>query len=557
MNLKLYFRLASVVLLLLPFLSFTQGNNMTLFARNTKSNTDYFSKSDSTDFSKAVVVKSASTKFDLNSLKNNPIYGLVEDYKEGFSRIRKNQVYGFINDKGEEIITPQYDYAEPFNHGKALTKKFFWQFVDKNGNESEVLKGVKEAKALSEGISIVTFENGKSALIDNNFDQTLKPISDEFDEISVLNAQTLIVSQKNKFGLVTIFGKEKLPLTYEKIIKINESDEWMIIKKGGKYGLVDIAGEALINTEYDKIETFSMFSIGSKAYLNLLATNEKGLRLIEINNRNASKQYQRIDNLNQFALAKVMLKDKVEKFGYIDILGNEVILPNFIELGNFSKFGLVIANNHKKESTLFDSHGKEVLSESPNTTYAHTDTLFSSGLIAIKVLKEGDIAKFHLIDRKQMKPITTEPYSSISKFGNYLAFQKNDKWGLMEKNGNIILNPEYEQFLFESEETFGVKYGNEKYGFIDNKGKIKVSFEMKEIAPFEGGAAIVSKGNNKFGVVNHIGAKIIPLVFKSIVRENQQFVINSTDDKFIVDFKGDCKQNCDKYYEVLKKVNKK
>ncbi len=554
MKSKLYFRLFSGVwLLLLHFHAEAQFKKPYLIAKNDSSKPQLYT--DSTD--NTIIKSSLGNKFDLNTLRQNPNYGLVDEYREGVSRIRKNQVFGFINEKGVEVITPQYDHAENFNQNKALVKKFFWHFIDKNGNESEILKGVVDARALHEGISVVRFENGKSALIDNKFDENLKPISAEFDEISQLNTQTLIVSNKSKYGLINIYGQEKLALIYEKIIKINESDDWMIIKNDGKYGLVDVKGEALIKAEYDKIETFSMMSIGEKSYLNLLASNEKGIRLIEINNRQTSEIYQKINDFNQFGLAKVTTKDKIEKYGYIDFTGKEVIAPTHTELGNFNKFGLVIANNHKKESTLFDTKGNIILSESSYTSYVHTDTLFSSNLIAVKVLVGSETPKFHLIDRKLMKPITGEPYASISKFGNYLAFQKNEKWGLMEKNGNILLNPEYEQFMFESEEMFGVKYNNDKYGFIDTKGKIKVSFDYQEIKPFENGVAIVSKGNNKMGVVNQIGAKIIPLTFKRILRENQNFVVNTSDEQFRLDFKGNCQQNCERYYEILKKINKK
>ena len=61
--------------------------------------------------------------FALDSLKRNPRYGSIDNYKEGFARIKKDQVFGFLNYCGDEIITCQYELADNFNNGKALVKK--------------------------------------------------------------------------------------------------------------------------------------------------------------------------------------------------------------------------------------------------------------------------------------------------------------------------------------------------------------------------------------------------------------------------------------------------
>jgi len=125
--------------------------------------------------------------FPLESFKGNSRYGLVENYHQGFARIKKDQVFGFLNFCGDEAIPCQYEKAEPFNDGKALVKKFDWYYVDVYGNESDALENIIDVKALRLGISIAKFKNGKQALIDNSYDISKKPLSDFYDEIVAFN----------------------------------------------------------------------------------------------------------------------------------------------------------------------------------------------------------------------------------------------------------------------------------------------------------------------------------------------------------------------------------
>jgi hypothetical protein len=144
-------------------------------------------------------------------LENAEKYAAVETYKQGFSRVKKEKVgFGFVNICGEEIVQCQYSHAENFNDGKALVKKNSWLFVDILGNESEELKEVTDALALTKGISLVRFKNGKYALIDNQFDKTQIPVSDIYDSIEPLNFENFRVTIGNETKVINIEGTEVL-----------------------------------------------------------------------------------------------------------------------------------------------------------------------------------------------------------------------------------------------------------------------------------------------------------------------------------------------------------
>ena len=103
--------------------------------------------------------------FGLDQLRSNARYGFVENYNEGFARIKKDQVFGFLNYCGDEVVPCQYQNAQAFNNGRALVKKLDWFFIDAQGTESETLASVVDARSLKHGVSIAKFANNKFALI--------------------------------------------------------------------------------------------------------------------------------------------------------------------------------------------------------------------------------------------------------------------------------------------------------------------------------------------------------------------------------------------------------
>jgi WG containing repeat len=144
-------------------------------------------------------------------LENAEKYTSVEIYKQGFARIKQDKLgYGFVNICGEEIVKCQYSNAENFNDGRALVKKNHWLFVDIAGKESEQLKEVTDALALTKGISLVRFKNGKYALIDNQFDKTQTPVSDIYDSIEPLNFENFRVKIGTETKVINIEGTEVL-----------------------------------------------------------------------------------------------------------------------------------------------------------------------------------------------------------------------------------------------------------------------------------------------------------------------------------------------------------
>lgn len=516
--------------------------------------------------------------FELAPLKQNPRYGLVEDYSQGFARVRKDMVFGFMDLCGKTVIQPQYDQAERFNDGKALVKKYFWHFIGTDGKESEVLEGIIEGKAVKYGISIAKFANQKVAFIDNDFDKSKKPISMYFDEIENFIGDLFRVRIDKRYGLIKIDGSAVTDVTYERIY-LSEANKWIIIEQDKKVGLIDVDGNTRIKPSYESIISVNVDPAISKAS-SIIAKDAAGYRIIELKDRKLSDVYASIGLFNSFGLARACKSPTptTTRCGYIDYEGKEIIPSNFDKVSDFAVSGFVVVTEQNTNCSMpvgncqtdmvYDRFGRLVIGktkpDSPiGTIYAITDTLIAQTLVAVKTLTANADGKFeegyNLVNKYSYTRFTKEAYQLIKRFDkNYFAIRKNNVWGLIDNFGNEVLAPTYMDLVHSSDGLFGVMYDNEKYGYIDETGKIRITFEYTEINPFSNGLAIVSQGKSRYGIINKFNAKIAPCMFKTITTQDGKYTLLDKNNTYVLNSEGDCvSDNCKEFYDIVRKANQK
>ncbi|MEY4933769.1 MAG: hypothetical protein RIS64_128 [Bacteroidota bacterium] len=539
--------------------------------------------------------------YPIESLKNNARYGLIEPYKEGFARIKKDQVFGFLNYCGDEVVQAQYQMAEPFNNGKALVKKVDWFFIDAAGNESAALAGVTDAKAIAHGVSLVRFSNGKTALVSNRFAETKAPLSALYDAIEPFHKKEVFkVRLGNKFGLISLNGLVKLEAAYDDIEPTNVENLYAITQNQ-KIGFIDTDWKIKFQPTFDKVTAFNNFGLAvakegesyrlishktfkfSKLYKEIgefnasaLTTmrNEAGLfGIIDAELRVIIEPlYYSIGAFNDFGLAPACRTEK--KCGFINKVGKETISPLYDEVKEFNKFGLVVVREITKNCTnnkicktdlVYDKTGKLVIDKpaagSPQKIkYEVLDSLHSEKFIPIKMYKDDDLQGFHLVDPSDMHLVTAMAYQVITPYDQNQVFRvrKDNLWGLTDTSGKIIVKPTYVEIRKPSEGFYPVRSEDDKWGFIDKKGKIVIPYEYDDVKAFRNGHAVVSKGGkNNWGLINKFNAKIIPCFFKTVnVSDGRYEMIDPDGKAYMVNDKGDCEQNCQKFEEIRKKANK-
>jgi hypothetical protein len=544
--------------------------------------------------------------FELDGIRGNSRYGLVENYHEGFSRIRKDQVYGYLNLCGDEVITCQYERAEPFNAGRALVKRVDWYFVDGEGNESEALENVAEGKTLKQGIYLVRTLNGKQAFIDNNYDVTKVPLSQLYDGIdSFYHKDVFKVRNNKKTGLISLNGKTIFDAIYDNVESTNLSGIYRINQNKG-IGLLDTTWAIRTSPTYDAISDFNSFGLAtarnakgtaiirakdykmSKFYVSVSDYNEFGVStvknegnlygLIDSNlNVIVAPKYSSIGFFNEIGLAPACYPDG--KCGFIKYDGTEQIKANYEAVGTFNTFGLMVArtavencgqpnNAVCKADVILDRTGNVIVPVNDESIknkfhYELTDSLRDDRFIVVNVKedKSSVLKGFLLIQKDNLQLITSTSYQEIKPMdvlGN-IRVNKNGKWGIIDSMGRTLAKPLYKEIRRVNDSYYPTQHDNGKWGYLNKKGKPQIPFEYEEVRSYRFGFAPVSKGKGRWGLINRFNAKVVPCAFRSVNLNQAETKFEITDDDniiFIINEQGDCETNCPKFEDLRAKANK-
>lgn len=304
-------------------------------------------------------------------------------------------------------------------------------------------KQTKEVSSLTTYISV--YENGKWGVIDNKGNQI---INLEYDEM-------IIVPDKNKNLFICTYdinyddetyktkvlnseGKEILT-QYNNVEALENTDgtnvwyESNILKyeQNGKYGLIDFEGKELIKPEYDNIYALP-------------------------------------------GIEKSVIIEKAGKKGLVNTSMGEVIIdPIYLDITSLSKTyenGYIVKNENNKYGIIGADKTqilKENYDEIKNVTGNNYYVVVINGILQV-------------IDSSE-KVVLDTGYDSIEgiEVDNFIII-KNNKYGVINKNGENVISPEYENIKFATTDNFIVQK-NGKYGILDKNTNIKIDFNYENI----------------------------------------------------------------------------
>lgn len=242
-----------------------------------------------------------------------PQFDYAENFSEGLAVIKQRGKYGYINTNGEIIVTPQFDTAKNFTERLALVQqKGKWGYINTNG-EIIIPCQYSNAGSFSEGLAPVQKSYKKYGYINTNGKEI---ISANFDYAASFTEKLGLVKQKGKWGYISIDGVFVISPQF------NDSysffDGMALFKGRDQWGYINNSGKQVIPALFDDTWGFSegMALIQQKnkyGYINL-----KGKQVIP----------SLFDNAGHFneGLAPVKLNGK---WGYIDINSKFVIPPQF------------------------------------------------------------------------------------------------------------------------------------------------------------------------------------------------------------------------------------
>jgi len=335
--------------------------------------------------------------------KYDQIYELERGTKQGYYLTKKNNLFGLIDPKGKEIVKPIYHYIYGYNSDYCFVEyNNLTGVIDVNGNE--LVKPIY------------------SQLTQIGYDKIIPEMENYFYAFDY---------KKGKVGILDNYGNIKVPIEYESIWMINQSEInleervyalYLSEKENEKYGLINDKAEVILPAIYDEI-----------------SGRNEGFYLITKNN----------------------------KEGFLDKHGKLILSPKYDYI-DYREGGIYIVGLNDFEG-LIDEKGKEIIPP----MYNHiTPNVFRDNEYFIYSLPNE---KRGLIDRNN-KEILPPIYDYIIDLNNFILLRNDDKFQLYNRT-----NKEFSAFFTR------VNFGTEdKLIVIEDKGKYGILYNYdNEIPPIK------------------------------------------------------------------------
>lgn len=293
----------------------------------------------------------------------------------------------------------------------------------------------------------------------------------------------------------------------------NFSEGLASAKKDGKWGYIDKKGNVVIDFIYEKANDFSegLASVGKDGKAGYI--NAKGEVVVDFVYRSTYT----------FTNGYGVIRDG-SYYGVIDKVGNVIIEPNkyMANIVPLSNDLFYVDGGYTGETNLgYDIIDKESKVIIDGIAGARN---FSEGLIAVKQLyingkSDMQNGKWGFID-KDGNMVIDYQYDDANDFSDGLVrVVKDNKYGFIDKNNNIIIeiNREYETYFTGMDFSEGLALTDEdgKDIYIDTTGK-KV-FELEDGVcsyGFNEGLAKVEK-NDMIGYINKNGKLVVNYKYNS------------------------------------------
>ncbi len=182
-----------------------------------------------------------------------PQYEFVTQFSEGLAAVSVNGKYGFINLKGKMVIQPQYEHVFLCSEGLvAVLLDGKWGFIDKKGKMVVTPQYENVSGSFREGLAAVLLD-GKWGYIDQT-GKTVIPFQYDY-AYWFTDSGLATVLRDGKWGFVDKTGKEVIACQYDMTYSFSEG--LAAVQQDGKWSFIDKNGEVVLSCEYEWVGYFS------------------------------------------------------------------------------------------------------------------------------------------------------------------------------------------------------------------------------------------------------------------------------------------------------------
>lgn len=347
----------------------------------------------------------------------------------------------------------------------------------------------------------------------------------QYDHIQNFNQTTYTVKKGDYYGVLDVNNTVIVPLEWNSLYKVNETDNYAIVSKNEKYGLLNIISNKLtipcIYRELSILENSLNFKVKKDDTFNIVNANNKPL---------FKEWYQEI-NIPSKKRKNYIVKLN-DRMGIIDENERLIAPIDYIYI-NTSPFrdGSYLAKNKNNKYGCLTLDGTITLP----FEYDFLSNILSSSIIATKNRKCG------LIQVNDGVPymITSCDFDNIQPTRNVFVVEKNKKFGLLDLYGKVISPVDFDKIeLSKSEKGY---YGivvfiatKDKFQFLINeKGESLNSTKCNQIVPLysypnpdsyysrKKSDYFIFSINGKTGLMDIYGKEVVPNLYEDIIALTQ------------------------------------
>lgn len=226
-------------------------------------------------------------------------------------------------------------------------------------------------------------------------------------------------------------------------------------------------------------------------------------------------------NNNEIPKIKYYPVENGSEFQYIDEEGKIVINPQFRKATVFrGELALVQTSGDERNWGFISETGNYVIPANYKRATVFSEELawvVSENAPPTAIDKNGAI-KFTLQQAEKVK-IFKEGLAAFS-----ILDDEGEKWGFIDKNGTVLINPQFIKVENFNEGKCAVKDANGKWGYINKEGRISINYQFSNANSFSNGKAVVVSGG-KHGVIDENGKYLINPQYSEMKIDGDMFLI--------------------------------
>jgi hypothetical protein len=423
-----------------------------------------------------------------NYLLKGAFFTVQNNPKLRYAKILGKKGWGYINVLGDEVIEAKYPHLSDFEHGLAKFQikdslspqkiKFWENYLDLNGKPVNSKKYSKIIRT-TDSLFIVALPGDPA------------------------------ISYSLDYGLLNRSGREIFSTVYRGgIYPASANHRIFAINNGKKYAFARNDGTRLtdfIFDEYTGHEKVAFGRIIGKGHY--IITYKKGMDThIIFDEKNENRQ---IGYVKYFEGRSVVIDD----FG-------RIISKKYDKISSIENSTFYVASNNEIHHGILNKNGEEAIEPCSACTFSIVES--NDGIVKSIYNKEKeDYERWYYDETYKLIPIANK---QIDLFQNgILTYKKNEKYGAINTNGEVIIDPQFTQLYGFSKLGLApaskMVDGIEKFGVIDTNGKIVIPFKFLSTAIDEREHNIQvrdqydpeeSYGNGRVGLYSLNGKQLLP-----------------------------------------------